>query len=894
MKLLEGKVAIITGAGGGIGRCHAIAFAKEGAKIVVNDLGGTRDGAGTGNAMADKVVVELKELGAEAVANYDSVSTTEGAENIIKTAVDAFGRVDILVNNAGILRDKTLLKMTDEEFDLVIAVHLRGTWACSRAAATVMKDQDTGGHIINTSSIAGLQGNFGQSNYGAAKAGIYALTRIAALELTKHNIAVNAIAPVAKTRMTEDIESVEEDMLPEDISPMVTFLAADSSKEITGNIYGIHGKQIFEYKMNMTDGIKKDTPWTPIEIAERFTQIGAEAVAEAPAEADTGSDNPVGILFHALPTGFVAEKAGDWKATIHFEITGAGDWGVAVESGECKVTDGKPGAPSSTITIDKDTMLGMASGKVDGQTAFMKGKIKASRLDELAKFGKVFDFKKMKAAAPKKKAAAGGASAGVPGLFKLLPTGFVAEKAGDWKTNMHFEITGAGDWSVAVDGGKCSITEGKPDAPTSTVTIDKDTMLGMASGKIDGQTAFMKGKIKASRLDELAKFGKVFDFKKMKAAATSADDSGAEEETSDVSAEKVLASIAHRFIPEKATGFNGAIQFKVDGQMGSVVIEDGTCRMREGKHPSPTCTIEVDAGTLWGILTGAVDAQKAHSDGKVKLNHPPSWIKFRQCFRFEEDKGLNRGLIGRKYSGPAVMINPEWMQEYDEVVGDKGSLIFPVALVKELFAGFMEDPDFSANVGRMVHGEQLMRFHAPLAPWDLVAPRAEILAIEDKASGQILNVGQKIMREGQVVVELESRLFFRGEDDAPKKGEKKAPKPEVDRGAPSSSSSTTIADDLPMRYSGPSGDDNPIHTDLDFAKSVGFKNVILQGLCTMAVSAGNLPKDLKEISVRFTKPVLPGDTLTTSIWENGNSMAFEVKNQDGDKVISNGTATLQG
>ena len=498
----------------------------------------------------------------------------------------------------------------------------------------------------------------------------------------------------------------------------------------------------------------------------------------------------------------------------------------------------------------------------------------------------------MKAAAPKKKAAAGGGG-GVPMLFQLLPTGFVAEKAGDWKTNMHFEITGAGDWTVAVDGGKCSVTEGKPEAPTSTVTIDKDTMLGMASGKVDGQTAFMKGKIKASRLDELAKFGKVFDFKKMKAAATSADSAPAEEEACEVSAETVLGSIAHRFLPEKAGGFNGVIQFKVDGKLGSVVIEGGTCRMREGKHPSPTCTIEVSAGTLWGILTGKVDAQKAHGDGKVKLNHPPSWIKFRQCFRFEEEKGLNRAMIGRKFTGPAVMINPEWMQEYDEVVGDKGSLIFPVALVKELFAGFMEDPDFSGNVGRMVHGEQLMRFHAPLQPWDLVAPRAEILSIEDKASGQILNIGQKLYREGEVVVDLESRLFFRNEEDAPKAGEKKAPKTELDRGTPSKSDSVTIADNLPIRYSGPSGDDNPIHTDLDFAKSVGFKNVILQGLCTMAICATSLPKNLQEISVRFTKPVLPGDTLTTSVWENGNSMSFEVKNQDGIKVISNGSALLK-
>lgn len=275
MGLLDGKVAVITGAGGGIGRSHALTFAKEGAKVVVNDLGGSRDGSGASHSMADKVVDEIKAAGGTAAANYDSVSTEEGAKAIVQTALDNFGRIDILVNNAGILRDKTLVNMSRDMWDLVIAVHLTGTCLCGQAAARAMKDQGQGGSIINTSSYAGLKGNFGQSNYGAAKAGIYGLTMVWAMELAKYNIRSNAIAPLAKTRMTEDISMVPDTAKAEDITPMVLYLASDLSKSVTGRVFGIHGKQLFEYKMLMTPGVtKSEGDWSPDEIQAKLADIG--------------------------------------------------------------------------------------------------------------------------------------------------------------------------------------------------------------------------------------------------------------------------------------------------------------------------------------------------------------------------------------------------------------------------------------------------------------------------------------------------------------------------------------------------------------------------------------------------------------------------------------------
>ncbi|HEX8952551.1 MAG TPA: SDR family NAD(P)-dependent oxidoreductase, partial [Polyangia bacterium] len=205
MGLLDGKVAIITGAGGGIGRQHALLFAKEGAKVVVNDLGGDRHGGGKGGEMADAVVEEIKNAGGEAVANYDSVSSREGADGMLWAALNKFGKVDILVNNAGVLRDKSFLNMSDTDWNLVFDVHMKGTYYCAQAVCRQLKVQGTGGRIINTTSVSGLMGNFGQANYSAAKAGIYGLTRTMSIELQKHRITVNAIAPIAKTRMTEDL-----------------------------------------------------------------------------------------------------------------------------------------------------------------------------------------------------------------------------------------------------------------------------------------------------------------------------------------------------------------------------------------------------------------------------------------------------------------------------------------------------------------------------------------------------------------------------------------------------------------------------------------------------------------------------------------------------------------
>lgn len=279
MALLEGKVAIVTGAGHGIGKATALAFARHGARVVVNDLGGSRDGAGSDSAAADAVVAEIAGAGGTAVANYDDVSKPSGAQALLNRALESFGSVDVLLNNAGILRDKTLLKMDLAQWQSVLDVHLTGTFLCLQAAAAAMKDKNVRGSIINTTSVSGMLGNFGQANYSAAKAGIYGLTRTASIELQRYGIRVNAVAPVAKTRMTHDLpmfEKIESSLSPEHIAPAHVFLASDLSRDVSGQVLAVAGGRISVYKVVESPGKYKEADggvWTPQEIAEHFDAL---------------------------------------------------------------------------------------------------------------------------------------------------------------------------------------------------------------------------------------------------------------------------------------------------------------------------------------------------------------------------------------------------------------------------------------------------------------------------------------------------------------------------------------------------------------------------------------------------------------------------------------------
>jgi len=282
MPLFEGKVAIVTGAGRGIGRATALGLAKEGAAVVVNDLGCDRDGKGSSDAPSKEVAAEIATLGAKAVASAHPAHTEEGAREIVELAVSSFGHVDALVHAAGIARDGTISKLSGDDFRAVVDTQLAGSFFMMQAAARVMmkgsaRRETPSGRIVLFTSVAGMRGNFGQSNTASADAGVFGLMRTAAIELQKNGIYVNALAPIAKTRLTEDLPMFEsvESMTPDHVAPVALYLASDLAGEKTGHVLAVAGSQIYAFKLVQTSGRFKEggAAWTPEEIASHFDSI---------------------------------------------------------------------------------------------------------------------------------------------------------------------------------------------------------------------------------------------------------------------------------------------------------------------------------------------------------------------------------------------------------------------------------------------------------------------------------------------------------------------------------------------------------------------------------------------------------------------------------------------
>ena len=288
MGICDGRVCVITGAGRGIGREHALMLAAQGATVVVNDVGGEMDGSGASTGPAHDVVAEIEAAGGTASANGDDISTWAGSERLIQQAIDTYGTLDVVINNAGILRDRMLANMTEAEWDAVIAVHLKGTFGPSRHAAAYWRDkvkagETVVGRIINTSSPSGIYGNFGQTNYGAAKAGIAAFTVIAAKELARYGVTVNAIAPAALTRMTENLGMGQADDLtkaslsPRWIAPIVTWLASEESSDVTGRVFDVTGQALSVAEGWHRGPTQEDPTDDPAELGEVVRRLVADA-----------------------------------------------------------------------------------------------------------------------------------------------------------------------------------------------------------------------------------------------------------------------------------------------------------------------------------------------------------------------------------------------------------------------------------------------------------------------------------------------------------------------------------------------------------------------------------------------------------------------------------------
>lgn len=398
----DNRVAVVTGAGAGLGRVYALELAKRGAKIVVNDLGGARDGSGEGSSTpADRVVSEIKALGGEAVANYDNVATPEGGQNIVNSALEAYGTVDILINNAGILRDKSFLKMEPENWHSVMDVHLNGAYHVTRPAFAVMKDKGYG-RIVMTTSAAGLYGNFGQTNYTAAKMALIGLMNTLKLEGQKYGIKVNTIAPVAASRLTEDVLPPDffEKLKPEFVAPMVLYLSSEECP-VSGNIYnagmGCYNRAAIVTGPGCVIGKGQEIP-TPEQVLEAWgdiaslkngkeytqlnEQIGDLLAAFTPQKAETPEPDEtaggsVADIFKAMPGTFKADAAEGVDVIFQFCISGknGGDWACIIKDKTCSIEDGINNQAVCTLKMADNDFLDMMTGKLPAMQAFTSGKL---------------------------------------------------------------------------------------------------------------------------------------------------------------------------------------------------------------------------------------------------------------------------------------------------------------------------------------------------------------------------------------------------------------------------------------------------------------------------------------------------------------------------------------
>lgn len=398
----DGKVAIVTGAGGGLGRVYALELAKRGAKVVVNDLGGARDGSGTGSSTpAQKVVDEIKAGGGEAVPNYDNVATPEGGEDIVKTAIDAFGTVDILINNAGILRDKSFTKMEPENWNAVMDVHLNGAYHVTRPAFAVMREKGYG-RIIFTTSAAGLYGNFGQTNYSAAKMGLVGFMNTIKLEGKKYNVKANTVAPLAASRLTEDVLPKEllDKVAPEFVAPMVIYLSSERC-DVSGNIYnagmGCFNRAAVVTGPGTTIGDTETYP-TVEDIVDNFGKISSlkdgkeyfelnAAVADImnafsspqKAAAEPGGKFPdAAAVFAAMPDAFNPDAAKGVDVVFQYHISGdkGGDWHCIIKDGTCSVAARVHDKPTCTLKMADADFLAMIGGTLPAMQAYTSGKLK--------------------------------------------------------------------------------------------------------------------------------------------------------------------------------------------------------------------------------------------------------------------------------------------------------------------------------------------------------------------------------------------------------------------------------------------------------------------------------------------------------------------------------------
>ncbi|KAL1301992.1 hypothetical protein AAFC00_002446 [Neodothiora populina] len=894
----DGQTVVITGAGGGLGKAYATFFGSRGANVVVNDLGGSFKGEGKSSKAADVVVNEIKAAGGKAVANYDSV---EDGDKIIETAIKAFGRIDVLINNAGILRDVSFKNMKDEDWDLIMAVHVRGAYKCARAAWPHFRKQKYG-RVISTASAAGLFGSFGQCNYSAAKLSQVGFTETLAKEGLKYNILCNVIAPIAASRMTETImpPDVLASLKPDWIVPLVAVLAHSSNTTETGGIFEAGGGHIAKLRWERAKGalLRADDTYTPGALLAKWDNVNDFSSPEYP----TGVADFMSLLEDAQKLApSPAAKNPDFKGKVAL-ITGGGaglgriyclqfaKYGAKVVVNDLMNPDdvvqeiqklGGEAVGVKASAEDGDVVVKAAIdayGRIDiivNNAGILRDKAFANMDD--AQFNQVLNvhlrgtYKISKAAWPymlKQKYGRIVNTTSTSGIYgNFGQANYAAAKCG---------ILGFSR-ALAREGAKYNILVNTiaPNAGTAmTRTIMPEEMVQAFKPDYVAPLVVALG----SDLVPKPGTGCLYEVGSGWAAQTRWQRTGGNGFPVDVqlTPEHVLAQW------KKIVNFDdGRADHPSDGQDGLKSI------MANMQNKSSGAKADKKAGKVdEAILAEIEKAKKAQAEGTD--------------FSYDERDVIlyNIGVGAKKTDLPLVYEN------------DDNFMVLPTFGVIPTFnavAPFSVGdvvPNFSPNM--LLHGEQYLEIRQhPIPTEATLVSYPKLVEVVDKGNAGIVVTGSttKDKRTGKDVFYNESTVFIRGSGGfgGPSKGSDRGPATRIYK-APSRKpdaiveEQTTEEQAIVYRLS---GDRNPLHLDPEFSKVGGFKTPILHGLCFFGFAGKAVLKtfgQFKNIKVRFAGVVLPGQTLVTEMWKEGNVVIFQTKVKETGKlcIAGAGAELLEG
>lgn len=891
----DGQVVVVTGAGGGLGREYALFFASRGASVVVNDLGGSFKGEGTGSAAADKVVQEIRSAGGKAVANYDSV---ENGDAIIKTAIDAFGRIDVLINNAGILRDISFKNMKQADWDLIYKVHVLGAYKCAKAAWPYFRKQKYG-RLISTASAAGLFGSFGQTNYSAAKLALVGFTETLAKEGRKYNILCNVIAPIAASRMTETVmpPDVLEKLKPEWIVPLVAVLTHSSSTE-TGAIFEAGGGHIAKLRWQRAKGclMKTDETFTPGAVAAKWKDIVDYSQPEFP----DGPSNPLELLEQSnkQPPNPKADEP-DFKGKVALVTGGGAGLGriycleLAKRGAKVVVNDlVNPDTVVQEIQKLGGEAVGNKADVQDGEAVIKTAIEKYGRIDILIN------------------------NAGI-----LRDKAFANMTDDQWDIIHKVHLFGTYSCSKAAWPFMLKQKYGRIINTTSTSGIYGNFgQANYASAKC-GILGFSKS---------LALEGK----KNNIFVNTVAPNAGTQL-TRTIMPEEVVQALKPDFnaplvlllVSDKAPEPTGGLY-----EMGSGWFAQ-TRWQRTGGHGFPVDVKLTPEAVLsqWGRVTNFDDGRAdypfdnasglksimANMENTSKKSEKPKKEKKSN----EEVLKAQKEALAAKSEGTPFEYTERDVILYNLGIGAKrtdlpfvyeGDENFQVIPTYGVIPPFNAEPPFSFSdivpnfdPRMLLHGEQFLEIRKfPIPTEAKLVSIPKLVEVVDKGAAGLVVYGSvtKDAKTGEEIFYNESTVFIRGSGNFG--GQKKG----ADRGAatkthkPPQRAPDVVVEEKTTEEQAAiyrlSGDLNPLHIDPQFSKVGGFDTPILHGLCSFGISGKHVLQKFgpfKNIKVRFAGVVLPGQTLITEMWKTGNTVAFQTKvKETGKLAISGAGAELLG